>query len=59
MIEWSSVHDERPRASTSGGQSAGRDGIVAAAAAVAVAVVLGFLPASAKRSATLLHVRHL
>ena len=62
VIEWRSVHDERPSASTSGGQSAGSVGVVSAVA-VAVAVgcarFLGSLPDMANREATSLQVRHL
>lgn len=57
-MECKSVQDERPRASTSGGQSAGRVGMVAGVDVVAAAFV-GFLPAMANREATSLQVRHL
>lgn len=53
VIECKRVHEERPRASTSGGQSVGRVG------AAAAAVDFGFLPAMAKSEATSLQVRHL
>lgn len=53
-MEWSRVQDERPSASTSGGQSAGSVGAVEDAV-----VVPGFLPAIANKDATSLHVRHL
>lgn len=56
VMEWSRVHEERPRASTSGGQSEGSEGAVAAA--VAVAGDFDILPERAKSEATLLHVRH-
>jgi hypothetical protein len=59
-MEWRSVHDERPRASTSGGQSAGREGVVWTVVGVAAGVrFVGILPAAAKREATLLQVLHL
>jgi hypothetical protein len=53
-MECRSVHEERPRASTSGGQSDG-----SARAAVAAVAEGGFLPAIAKREDTSLQVRHL
>ena len=56
-MECRRVHDDRPRASTSGGQSADMVGIEAV---VAVALPCwGFFPARAKSDATSLHVRHL
>lgn len=58
VMEWRSVQEERPRASTSGGQSAGRE-VVVDAGATAAAVVGFFLPAKAKREATSLQVRQL
>jgi hypothetical protein len=60
-MECSRVQDERPRASTSGGQSAGREGAVSAVVGVAAAGVrfVGSLPAKAKREVTSLQARHL
>jgi hypothetical protein len=57
-MEWSSVQEERPRASTSGGQSVGREG-AAVGWAVVVDFLVGILPEKAKREATSLQVRHL
>jgi hypothetical protein len=60
VIECRSVQEERPRASTSGGQSAGREGAVCVVVGVAAGVrFLGILPDMAKREATSLQARHL
>jgi hypothetical protein len=55
VMEWSSVQEERPRASTSGGQSEGRTGAAAAAAGLDLEVAFDM----ANREDTLEHVRHL
>jgi hypothetical protein len=60
-MEWRSVHELRPRASTSGGQS---DGIANVAAAPVVApagfaVFLGLVPVMANQEDTSVQVRHL
>ena len=57
-MEWRSVQEARPRASTSGGQSAGRKG-AAVGWEVVVDFLVGSLPDIAKREATSLQVRHL
>lgn len=65
VMEWSNVQEERPRASTSGGQSGGIEG-VDAVAVVAAAVVPVTLPgfavsflAMAIHDATLVQLRQL
>jgi hypothetical protein len=62
VMECSSVHELRPRASTSGGQSDGSAGVMAAAAeggSEGFAAFLGLLPVMANQEATSVHVRHL
>jgi len=64
VMECRSVHEERPRASTSGGQSEGRDGTTvdvggAVVVSMALAVDLGLLPVMANHEATSVQVRHL
>ena len=66
VMEWSSVQDERPSASTSGGQSGGIVGADAVAVVAAAAVVPVALPgfavsflAMAIHDATLVQLRHL
>lgn len=58
VMEWRRVHEERPRVSTSGGQSAGREGAVVGGAAAGVRF-LGILPDMAMREVRSLQARHL
>lgn len=64
-MEWRSVQEERPRASTSGGQSDGREetavdvGGAVVVVSVAAGDFLGLLPVMANQDATSVHVRHL
>ena len=58
VMECSKVQEERPRASTSGGQSAGRVGVVAVVVVAAVRF-LDTLPDMAKREVRSLQVRQL